>query len=607
MNVPQKRLESALQAALRDARVLAGHAEPDGVVVLDVLTEEGGHHSMRAMWAGEGWPADVHAVADSIPDPWPRDHVVAARRLSPGSLEFLRERDANWADESGQARIKAAGLLVLREPAPERGPAPGFAWSPSALAVGEALLTGDWPDGIRTTDIATTAGWSPPQVSQVLSAFDDRGWTLKVGPSRGPGARRELADAEGLLGEWADAIARQEPEIRLVHRVVRAPMRFLREELAPTLDANVRWALTGWAAADVLAPLVSQVPSLQIYVHTDDFVGPLDTVIESLGLADVSEGAAIELREAPPFALGASSTRNGLTLASGPRVYADLLAMGGRGEDAAAHLKEEVIDPVLRPRGKHAVPPGLARWQRECEHRLQDLVEEASGADYAERYRHGTWSAAYQLVGVAEEPSLQKLLPLLREAVSQETSWPPWWVPNRPELRPRPYDDIIECWIAGTFFADPAHSDFWRADPRGRLCLIRGYDEDSEPQEIPPGTELELTSPIWRVGECLLHAERLGSRLGAGNVQIMMRWKGLSGRTLRARGIENYAPPIVDHGCAQDEVSTFVRAKVADVTENLNELVRELVEPLFAVFDFFQLPDDIYAQELDKMRARDNA
>lgn len=46
----------------------------------------------------------------------------------------------------------------------------------------------------------------------------------------------------------------------------------------------------------------------------------------------------------------------------------------------------------------------------------------------------------------------------------------------------------------------------------GRMFLIRGYQEDGA-ETFPAGTILDTTLPLWRMGEVLLHAEKLASLL----------------------------------------------------------------------------------------------
>src|SRR5271165_2266305 len=98
----------------------------DGVVVesaardarsdLVVRMRDGATLMLEVKWAGEGWPQDVLRAAADVPDPWPANVVLLAQRLSRGAIQWLRERGANWADESGQARIHGPrGLIVIRE------------------------------------------------------------------------------------------------------------------------------------------------------------------------------------------------------------------------------------------------------------------------------------------------------------------------------------------------------------------------------------------------------------------------------------------------------------------------------------------------------------
>ena len=135
------------------------------------------------------------------------------------------------------------------------------------------------------------------------------------------------------------------------------------------------------------------------------------------------------------------------------------------------------------------------------------------------------------------------------------------------------------------------------------MCLIRGYDEDGGRAPVPPGTTIDLTLPVWRVGECLLHAGRLAARLGAMRVEIMMRWEGLEGR-----GLSSYADPmrflVGEHRCHQDVVVTDLETTPGAIDAELPELVERLVAPLYAAFDFFVAPEGLFTEELGKMRER---
>ena len=557
--------------------------------------------SLRAQWVGAGWPEDVRAALEGQGEgPWPAELVLLAREFSPGAIEVLAARSANWADESGAARISAPGLLVIRDGSRRPPPRRVLGWSASAVDIAELLLSQGWPEGFGTAELANKSGWSAPQVSQVLRLFDDEGWTSKYGPGRGRGAKRELVDSDGLLRSWSEAMADRPTPVREASRTVADPIAFLADELAPSLADNVRWALGGWAAADEVAPFLTSVPTLQIHVHEDDFRGSLTTAMYDSGLREVEEGGRVQFRSAPASAIARSWSPSGrFPLASTPRIYVDLQRLGPRGSEAAEHLKEEAIDPLHRQRAEAGGPSqGLEIWELETKARLEQRLATSPVPGIRDRYRHGTYSAGYLLRGVEAVSSLPDFKRILEESVGRETGWPPWLV----TAGSRSYEDTIEAWFEDTVFNDPAHSDFWRADPRGRLCLIRGYDEDSRGWPFPPGSTLDLTLPIWRVGECVLHAHRLASRLGASRIEFMMRWEGLEGREL------------VDHlnlghlsgedlRCRQGVVVNSIEAMPASLDSNLEELVSFLIAPLYAAFGF-RLPEGLVAEQLAKVRGK---
>jgi hypothetical protein len=198
---------------------------------------------LRAVWAGEGWPDDVRRAAAGVADPWPSDVVLLARRLSPGAIEWLRARSANWADEDARARIAGpGGLLVIREPparAPDRDTARRFSWSPSSLSMAEIVLAR--PDErLSSAALARDGGWSTAQAASVLGMFDAQGWTVKRGPARGPGAYREILAADGMLSAWSVALAAQTRDVRIAHRAAADVMGLLTGDLRTALDEDLR-------------------------------------------------------------------------------------------------------------------------------------------------------------------------------------------------------------------------------------------------------------------------------------------------------------------------------------------------------------------------------
>jgi hypothetical protein len=305
-------------------------------------------HELELRWAGRGWPADLDQALTSVPDPWPRQLVLVGQRFSPGAIEQLTRRRANWLDEAGAARIETdSGLLVVREPdETEPGPrAPrGFRWAASSLEIAEWLLTEPPRDGFNAREFTDRSAWSYAQTTKVLRQLSARGWVKKTGGSRGVGSGWQLADAAGLLEAWTAYLVDHRPDTVGAHRVLRDPMQFARTELAQTLSAEVEWALSGWAGLELAAPFVTTVPVIQVAVDANALVdGRLREVMRSLGLREVKEGARIEFNALSKFSLSLARESHGLPVVSPPRLYADLQALGGRGEEAAEHVRQELI------------------------------------------------------------------------------------------------------------------------------------------------------------------------------------------------------------------------------------------------------------------------
>jgi len=250
----------------------------------------------------------------------------------------------------------------------------------------------------------------------------------------------------------------------------------------------------------------------------------------------------------------------------------------------------------------------LADWEASCRERLEMLVAHYLADEEPSRYAHGGWSAAYILNTPGESPSLSDFLTILGDVAGHETGWPPWWVPTRDGIRPRPVDGLIECWLAepgaeepaGLRMRDAAHSDLWLGDPHGRMSLFRGYQEDGGHARSESGMQIDVTLPTWRTGECLLHAQRLAERLESDTVHFMMRWTGLESRELVSWNSERD----IREGrvSVQDTLVSSAQIDVTQISDALPEIVRDLVEPLYALFDFLQPADSFYSEELTKMR-----
>jgi hypothetical protein len=256
---------------------------------------------------------------------------------------------------------------------------------------------------------------------------------------------------------------------------------------------------------------------------------------------------------------------------------------------------------------RQAVPDESARladWTKESLGRWDDVVQSLP-PDSPARLPYGHYRVSYVVLGDFEAPQLMHLLGLLSTSVVRYSGWPPFWVPSREPLAPYVHSNAIECWInpEHSTFADAAHADFWRAAPDGKMFLIRGLQEDSgEWQNAAPGRRLDLTLPIYRMGECVLHAAEVAEALAGTHAEVLfeLHYVGLAGRALDSASSRRF---LSSHRVARDDAfENSVRASVTRMRDNLPEVLLELLSPLFALFGFFDLQPSLVNDVVREMR-----
>jgi hypothetical protein len=293
----------------------------------------------RAAWVRRGWPADVRARLERSPEVT----LVVAPEFSSGARQLLDERAINWVDETGAANLRGEGLLVRvdRALAP-KDPAPsGASWSEIAVLAAEATLAAP-PAQITTAWIAAHAGCSIARASRILTGWDQEGWTAKHGPPRGRGAHRVLEHPHAMLESWTAHLNDGPIERWFAHTTSRN-LDDVQARLTSTLD-DLAFGWTGWAAAQQLAPFVTQLPVLHLRVDERYARRDLAPRLEDAGLTITDDAGRIELWRTPDNAFSLTTLSPSGPLVSWPRVYADLKRLGGRGDDAAQHLRD-VMEP----------------------------------------------------------------------------------------------------------------------------------------------------------------------------------------------------------------------------------------------------------------------
>lgn len=291
----------------------------------------------------------------------------------------------------------------------------------------------------------------------------------------------------------------------------------------------------------------------------------------------------------------------------------DLLGrcLQNRRDEMLDQIRDLILGAV--PQGEQPTEPArLDGWIKECWERWRNLVEPLP-ANVGPRLIHGRYCFAYEITGERLDVAPSHIPKVLKDSVVHHTGWPPFWYPTRNEIEPYPIDGTVECWFPRDTRTpveerDAARSDFWRIHPNGLAFLINGFQEDGVEAQclrhdrVEPGKVFDISIPVWRVGETLLHAKNLANYLFVGptTIRFVAIFEGLEGRSLIS--IDGRRDVSVKRVAHQNDIKLDKRVDVQSIDPNLPEIVHPLLSPLYALFNFFELPMKLVADELGKMR-----
>lgn len=162
-----------------------------------------------------------------------------------------------------------------------------------------------------------------------------------------------------------------------------------------------------------------------------------------------------------------------------------------------------------------------------------------------------------------------------------------------PDFRPRPTNDGIVAEIKSEHGAFGPSYDYWTWRNNGDFYLLQSLFEDEQSSDV---RVLYFNTRIIRLAETLLYCSRVYRRLGVpfdATVQFAARWTGLKDRRLRASDPTRSLNP---RATIENEVATSVTIPITRVRVDLVGVVKQLLEPLFMVFDFLQFQDQIYGE-----------
>ena len=173
-----------------------------------------------------------------------------------------------------------------------------------------------------------------------------------------------------------------------------------------------------------------------------------------------------------------------------------------------------------------------------------------------------------------------ELLRIAEQAQIHTFGWPIGIVLHTEESRPRPKTDGI---VAEIDIGDRGSYDYWAIRRDGSFYLLKNLFEDIR----KPGY-IFFNTRIVRITEVLLYAVRLYSGLKVpldSRILIGIRHGRLKDCILTAVGPRHLIP----RESMEEEVYTEVETTFEKIESDLVDLVQRFTQPLFVLFDFFEL------------------
>ena len=264
--------------------------------------------------------------------------VLIAAETTTEARRILSEHDIAVIDGLGNAQLELPGLLfrITGTGRPARSPAPSRLSGKAGL-VAQALLLDpkrDW----RIKDLEEQTAVSSGLVHRVLARLEVEGIVSTTGA--GPHRTRHVTDPAVLLDLWAEENT-DKPVRTRGYLLGQTPQQVIYQLGEGLCDAHIDYALTGAAAASIIAPFVTTVTVTEVWASA---ATDCQEFFDHTPLTPVTEGHNVMILQARTDApLAFRQQFGGLFIANRFRLYADLRRDKRRGVEQADHLRREVI------------------------------------------------------------------------------------------------------------------------------------------------------------------------------------------------------------------------------------------------------------------------
>jgi len=267
--------------------------------------------------------------------------LLIADQTTAEARDILEKHGVGVVDGLGNAHIQLPGLLVhleaRRRAQRQVGDLPPTRLAGKAGVAAQTLLL--HPERAwRVQDLAKAADISTGLAHRVLGRLEAEGIVTAQGA--GPARVRHVANPTALLDLWAEE-SRERRTRTLAHLLARSPAELIRGLSTNLGQSSIDHAVTGTAAASLLAPFVTAVPVVEVWVAARAAPEDLYDGAKADPVADGHNVVFLQAKDDTPLAF--REVKDGRWLANRFRVYADLRRDPRRGREQADHLRAEVI------------------------------------------------------------------------------------------------------------------------------------------------------------------------------------------------------------------------------------------------------------------------
>lgn len=269
-------------------------------------------------------------------------YILIAGDSTAEARALLAEHGIGLIDGLGNAHVELPGLLIHLEQHRRKTAQPSRPTVPrltgKAGVVAQALLLE--PDRAwKVTELAGIADVSAGLAHRVLARLEIE--NVMTAEGSGPQRNRRVVNPTALLDLWAEETVMERPHRVLAHVLARTPEARMRD-LAQNLESGgIPYAITGAAAAALLAPLVTAIPTTEVWLPAKLLASD---ALSAAGAEPVDEGANVILLQAKgDVPLAFARRYQDITLVNVFRLYADLRRDPRRGREQADNLRREVI------------------------------------------------------------------------------------------------------------------------------------------------------------------------------------------------------------------------------------------------------------------------